>query len=139
MITTSEILGHHRLGEIPADHQRNIAELVRKMCAIRVIWGKPMLITSGYRSMQDHIRIYHHMNFRRLEKGLSKLKVPMASKHLYGQACDVYDPEGKLFEWCKAHEYILQQVGLWCEEKDDEPRVHFQIVPPLSGKRFFAP
>jgi hypothetical protein len=63
----------------------------------------------------------------------------MKSRHLFGQACDVSDPDGKLMDWCIANEKVLEKVGLWCEVRDDKKRVHFQIVPPQSGKRFFNP
>lgn len=89
--------------------------------------------------MQDHLRIYSTLNAKRKKQGLAELKVPMASKHLFGQAADISDPDGSLHEWCGKNEALLVSVGLWCEEKDDQARVHFQIVPPKSGKRFFKP
>lgn len=44
--------------------------------------GQPITITSGYRSLQDHLRIYK-------EKGITdKSKIPMGSYHLKGLAAD---------------------------------------------------
>lgn len=91
-----------------------------------------MIVTSGLRSIEDHKRIYR-------EKGISEDKIPMGSRHLHGQACDISDPDGKLYDWCKANEVFLAEIELWMEIKDSEPRVHFQIVPPKSGNRFFIP
>ena len=92
-----------------------------------------MLVTSGYRSMQDHVRIYK-------EKGiLDKAKIPIKSKHLYGQAADIYDKDGLLYKWCKDNEAILVECELWCEDDPAVPRMHFQCCPPKSGKRWFKP
>jgi len=44
--------------------------------------GQPVTITSGYRSLQDHLRIYK-------QKGITdKSKIPMGSYHLKGLAAD---------------------------------------------------
>jgi uncharacterized protein YcbK (DUF882 family) len=113
--------------------QDNLDILLKKINEIRAAYGKPMKITSGLRTMEDHLRIYAEMGIT------EKSKIPMKSKHLFGQACDVSDPDGKLMDWCIANEKVLEKVGLWCEVRDDKKRVHFQIVPPQSGKRFFNP
>jgi uncharacterized protein YcbK (DUF882 family) len=113
--------------------QDNLDILLKKINEIRAAYGKPMKVTSGLRTMEDHLRIYAEMGIT------EKSKIPMKSKHLFGQACDVSDPDGKLMDWCIANEKVLEKVGLWCEVRDDKKRVHFQIVPPQSGKRFFNP
>ena len=97
-----------------------------------------MIVTSGYRSMQEHKRIYSEIAAK---KGIDffKMKIPLGSKHLSGQAVDISDPDGSLHKFCKNHEWMLEDVGLWCEEKDGEKRVHFQTIAPNSGKRFFYP
>ena len=113
--------------------QDNLEILLKKINEIRAAYGKPMKITSGLRTMEDHLRIYAEMGIT------DKNKIPMKSRHLFGQACDVSDPDGKLMDWCIANEKVLEKVGLWCEVRDDKKRVHFQIVPPQSGKLFFNP
>jgi len=59
------------------------------------------------------------------------------SKHLTGQAVDIAD-DGKLKAWLVARPEILEQAELWCEE-GTHGWVHFQIVPPKSGRRWFLP
>jgi uncharacterized protein YcbK (DUF882 family) len=113
--------------------QDNLDTLLKRINEIRTTYGKPMKVTSGLRTMEDHLRIYAEMGIT------DKNKIPMKSRHLFGEACDVSDPDGKLMDWCIANEKVLEKVGLWCEVRDDKKRVHFQIVPPQSGKRFFNP
>lgn len=139
MITFVEIVGNTPLWQIPLDHQINIEKLLKKMNLIRLHWAKPMIVTSGYRTREDHNRIYEEINRKRAEKKLLPKRIPLASKHLKGQAVDISDSDGSLYRWCMENEALLVQVGLWCEVKDDQARVHFQIVPPLSGRRFFIP
>ena len=129
MITEKELLKGLKLEDLPADHQANIKELLVKINKVREKYGKPMTPTSAYRSMADHLRIY-------AQKGITdKSKIPMKSKHLFGQACDIADADGKLKEWCKKNEDFLLSIGLWCEHYDDTPTwVHFQIVPYGSWK-----
>jgi hypothetical protein len=133
MITWQEILHKYKESEIPAEHLANLKILHQKINEVRKAYGKPMSPTSVYRTMADHLRIYKELGIT------DQAKIPMKSKHLSGQAVDVSDPDGKLMEWCKANIALLEKVEIWCEEKDDKKRVHFQIVPPKSGKRFFLP
>jgi uncharacterized protein YcbK (DUF882 family) len=84
-----------------------------------------MTVTSGLRSKEDQARI---------NPGAPK------SKHLMGQACDISDKNGELKKWIKANVSVLESAGLWCESFDATPSwVHFQVVPPKSGNRFFIP
>ena len=62
------------------------------------------------------------------------------SKHLTGCAADIADPDGKLKAWLKDSNWVLIKAGLWCEAAESTPTwVHFQIVPPASGNRWFLP
>lgn len=138
MISYRELIKGYLISDIPIAHQHSLEDLLIKINQIRVSWNKPMIVTSGYRSMQDHIRIYSQIASQR-GIDFDPCKVPKGSQHLSGNAVDISDPEGSLHRWCKSNEALLVQVGLWCEEKDDQKRVHFQGSPPKSGKRFFYP
>ena len=62
------------------------------------------------------------------------------SKHMVGQAIDIYDPDGSLDRWLIANQKILKDLGLWLEHPDATPTwVHIQTVPPASGNRVFHP
>ena len=85
MITLREIVK----GLIPTDEQSsNLLLLLMKINKVREAYGRQMVVTSGLRSMEDHLRIYR-------EKGITdKSRIPMKSKHLLGQAVDIADPKG---------------------------------------------
>ena len=135
-ISLKELLGKYEFADLPKDHQDNILDLLYKINKIRDTWGKPMTVSSGYRSMDDHLRIYR-------EKGIvDKSKIPMKSKHLSGLAVDISDPSGALATYIQSSSGVrlLDQTGLWCEALSSTPGwVHFQCIPPASGKRFFLP
>lgn len=131
MITKRELnKNNYELDEI---QKKNIEILLHRMNQVRLLYGKPMIITSGVRTIADQIRIYK-------DKGITDVsKIPMKSMHLIGAACDVLDLNGELMKWCKANVHHLESIGLWIEDDVSVPRVHFQIYSPKSGSRFFKP
>lgn len=132
MISMKELMGDHNISDIPINHQHNLEELLLKINKVRALYNKPMTVTSGYRSEQDHLRIYR-------SKGIPDNKIPMGSAHLKGCAVDILDKDGSLFKWCKDNVNHLEEIGLWCEDDQAVPRVHFQTYAPKSGNRFFKP
>lgn len=130
MIYRREILQGH---ECPEEYEDNLLELLIRINKVRDAWGKPMIVSSGLRSREDQIRIY-------AERGvIDPEKIPWHSKHFSCQAVDISDPDRSLMNWCLQNEALLAEIGLWMEVPDGQKRVHFQIVPPFSGKRFFIP
>lgn len=110
----------------------NLKELHMKINKLRKRYGKPLIVTSGLRSIKHHIEIY--------KKEHPGQDPPMGSKHLYGLAVDIRDRKGKLKEWCKNNEDFLVEEGFYMEEFSYTPNwVHFQIRPPKSGNRYFKP
>ena len=138
MITFKELIKNIQLNDIPIAHQQNLQDLLVKINVIRKAYGKPMTVSSGFRSISDHLRIYS-------EKGITdKSKIPMKSKHLEGKACDIADPNQELQKWCLENIALLEEAGLWLESFDYcKNWVHFQSVPYGSWKpgksRFFIP
>jgi uncharacterized protein YcbK (DUF882 family) len=134
MITLKEILKATDFDSLPKEHQDNLLILLERINRIRTEFAKPMTVSSGYRSMAEHLEIYR-------KKGITdQSKIPMKSRHLIGAAIDIYDPNQQLQKWVLDNVKILEEVGLWCEDFSATPNwVHFQIVPPASGKRFFKP
>jgi hypothetical protein len=108
---------------------KNFEILFERMNELRRAWGKPMIVTSGLRSDEKQAEL--------IAQGKSRA---IHSKHLAGAACDIYDPDGELAQWCLANEDVLRRIGLWCEHPDyTKGWVHFQIMAPKSGRRFFIP
>ena len=73
-----------------------------------------------------------------------------SSKHLTGEACDIYDPDRALAQWCLKNTDVLAECGLWmespawCAKWNEKTQqwdywVHLQRIPPKSGKRIYVP
>lgn len=103
----------------------NLAVLLERINRVREAYGIPMIVTSGLRSLEQQMKV--------------NPKAPK-SKHLTGQACDILDQSGKLKAWIMENLALIEEIGFWFEDFEHTPNwVHFQIVPPASGKRFFIP
>lgn len=133
MLAMSELLKGAKLEDQTQEIQDSLKILLERVNNIRIGWGRPMTVTSGLRTMEDHLRIYR-------EKGVTDpAKIPMKSKHLFGQAVDIFDPDLALTKWLKENNsQRLVDTQLWCEEGNAN-WVHFQILPPKSGNRWFLP
>lgn len=131
MITLKELLSGNKISDLSSIQQDNINVLLERINKVRVLWAKPMIVTSGFRSSVKHAEIY-------AKKGIPEDKIPWGSSHLTGSAVDISDPDGELMEWLKANPKILQDACLWCED-ETKGWVHFQIKPPASGNRWFKP
>lgn len=120
--------------EVPPELQENLKILLERVNKLRSLWGKPMIVTSGYRSMLEHLEIYR-------KKGIAPEKVPLHSHHLYCEACDFADEDGSLKAFVKANDYqVLKDCELWMEDGSTTTNwCHVQIVPPKSGQREFMP
>jgi uncharacterized protein YcbK (DUF882 family) len=134
MITMKEILKDVNFDDLSKDIQDNLTKLLPKLNELRTAYGKPLLVTSGLRSMRHHLEIY-------AAKGITdKSKIPMKSNHLFGLACDFSDPDGTLKAWVNNNIPVMESIGLWMEAFSATPTwLHVQIVPPKSGNRFFNP
>ncbi len=131
-ISIKEILGKVDLKTLSEEHQHNLEDLLERINKIRASYGRSMTVTSGYRSLEDHMRIY--------AKKPPGTNIPMKSQHLKGAAVDISDPKKELQAWCLKNEKVLADTKLWCEDFTATPTwVHFQIHPPKSKARFFKP
>lgn len=105
----------------------NLLILLTKINQVRASYGVPMIVTSGLRDQAQQQQL--------IAEGKSNAP---KSHHLTGEAVDVYDPDGKLDIWTRENVALLESLGLWLEERVGS-WVHFQCVPPTSGKRWFLP
>lgn len=122
MITMKELLKDAKFEDQSQEIQDNLVELLVRINKVRAAYGKPMNVTSGFRSMADHLRIY-------AQKGITdQSKIPMQSNHLYGRAVDISDPNGELNGWCKKNQQVLENIGIWLETRQGGWQ-HFQINP----------
>ncbi len=123
MISREELNPHGY--ELTPEQARNFEFLFVAINAVRCAYGKPMIVTSGVRSIADQQRI----NPRQMDDA-----------HTKAAACDVLDVDKSLLLWCMANLGLLGRLGLYLEDRRYTPNwVHFQIYPPKSGKRIFVP
>jgi hypothetical protein len=102
----------------------NLDKLLIALNKFRAFYGKPMVVTSGYRPGK----------YNTAAKGAKN------SSHLTCEACDFADPDGALDLWCTQHLDILEECGLWLESPQNTPGwTHLQIRPITSGNRVFIP
>ena len=105
MLSLSELLKGKALNSLPKEHQDNLAVLLEKINKIRIAYNKLMTVTSGYRSLQEHLDIYKR-------KGITdQNRIPMKSAHLVGLACDIADYDGSLKKWLSQNISILEENG----------------------------
>ena len=130
----------------PLDHPttseiiENLQVLALSMNRIEIAYGRDLSISSGLRSWGEHCAIYERINAARKVKGLTPLKIPKKSKHLIGAAVDIIDPLGLVWRFCMSNIALLEEVGLWLEDRSATPTwVHFQRFPPASRRRIFKP
>lgn len=140
-ITIKDLLPKDVLFEqLDADKQANLRQLQQALTKFFDGYAGPLIVTSGLRSMKHHLQVYADINATRARKGLPSLAVPMASKHLHGQAADLYDPKSLLKKWTMANIKRAEELGLYFEDFAHTANwLHVQIVPPKSRNRFFKP
>lgn len=121
--------------ELTENQQENLKDLAERLTRLELEFRKSpggflFTVTSGFRNISDHYRIYR-------AKGITA--PPMGSKHLTGQAADISDPFGILMAWLKScSEEFLEPFGLYFE-KGIVDWIHAQSAPPISKSRFFLP
>lgn len=128
---------------VAPEHEANLLILLEKVNKIRTAYGKPLLVTSGYRSMEKHLAIYK-------AKGITdQSKIPMKSKHLFGQAVDLVPLDGDIKgfqKWIESNKNLMDEIDVFFEKfKFTKTWVHVQSVQYGSYKykagktRFFIP
>lgn len=121
MITKTEILmGRVKESDLPPEQQIALDKLCTALNVIRSAYGKPMSVSSGYRSPNQNASI----------GGAKK------SYHMTCQACDFVDKDGSLDKWLSEHQDILEKAGLWQEHSDFTPGwAHLDIgIRPMKSR-----
>lgn len=121
MIEREEILKGQKIDE---SLEGNLEKLLTALNRFRAVWGKPMIVTSGYRSPAHNALV-----------GGAK-----RSNHMKCLAADFADPDESLDAFCQTNLKLLEDCGLWLESPmHTKGWCHLQAVPPKSGKRIFIP
>lgn len=120
--------------DLPANLEANLIESLRRWNLFRALYGLPMIVDSGFRTMEDHLRIYR----QKLGTHFDISKVPMNSAHLSAQACDFADADGSLKNWIASNPGVLESCDLYMEDPASTPSwVHLQSR--ATSKRVFIP
>jgi hypothetical protein len=124
-ITRDEVLmGRDKDYPLTQEFEWNLAKLLKAINKIRDIYGKPMIVTSGYRPGP----------YNKSAKG-AKL-----SCHLTCEAVDFKDTDGSFAKWCLQNMKVLVEADVYMEEPaHTKGWVHLQIRPTRSGRRVFLP
>jgi hypothetical protein len=123
VISFNEILHGHNINDVPMTAQINIQELVKRINIVRAEWNTPMIVTSGFRTWQEHASIYYKLG----------KTAPKASSHLSGEAVDIADANGHLYEFLQECPEVLEKADLYCE-LGTRGWCHFQTKPFRSYK-----
>lgn len=130
MITRDEVLkGRDRDYPLTPELEQNLTKLLDAVNKVRKEWGKPLIVTSGYRPG----------HFNKSARGAKR------SAHMTCEAIDFADPNGEFGKWCLANLKLLEEVGLYMEsplythEPPAKRWIHLQIRRPASGNRVFIP
>lgn len=120
---TEFLMGRIAPEELTPEQMGNMNTIVPAANQLLDAFGEYRACNSGYRSSADQDRI---------NPGAPH------SKHLICAAIDLNDPDGKLNQFCKDNESLLESLGLWCEVRQGGWQ-HCQCIPPISGHRWFIP
>lgn len=125
LISRDEILmGRDKDFPLTPQFEINLEKLLIAVNALRLIYGKPMIVTSGYRP--------GHYN--------NSAKGAKLSCHLTCEAADFKDTDGSFAKWCLINVKELVKLGLYMEEpKFTKGWVHLQVRPTASGRIVFLP
>lgn len=123
LITREEVLmGRDKEYPLSEAQAVNLSKLLKALNKFRNTYGKPMVVTSGYRPGSYNTRAGGAPN----------------SAHLSCEACDFADTDGTLDQYCLDNQQVLIDCGLWQEHPDSTPGwIHIDTRPRKN--RVFRP
>jgi hypothetical protein len=104
------------------EQEQNLERLLEALNKLRKAYGKPMVVSSGYRPPG-------------INKAVGGAK---RSAHMSCEACDFRDVDGALDQWCLDNLDVLAECGLYLESPQHTPGwSHLQIRK--TKNRVFIP
>lgn len=131
MITLKDLLmGRIEYKDLPPDQQRNAMTVIERINRFFEDYkgSLKLKVNDGYRRAIDAPK-----------NGAAQ------SKHYLCAAIDIDDDDaGTVWQYVWANRKRLKDIGLWLESPnwthcDGMSWLHFQVVPPNSGRRFYVP
>lgn len=109
--------------QLELDQYQNLIKLILKVNTLFKDFDGELKVTSGIRSLKDQERV---------DPNHPK------SAHLTGQAVDILDTDGKIWEYVKKNIITMNTLELYAENKaPNDPHVHLQTRRPKSGNTIF--
>lgn len=106
LVSRDEVLmGRDAQYPLTPELESYLAVLLTAINKLRLDWGKPMIVSSGYRPGPYNV----------------KAGGATHSPHLTCEAVDISDPDGSLDAWCVANQDKLEAYGLWLEAPASTP------------------
>lgn len=123
MITRDEVLmGRDKEFPLNIILESNLQKLLTALNKFKAIYGKPMVVSSGYRPGK----------YNKLAGGAEN------SNHMFCMACDFVDIDSSLDTFCVANKDVLKACGLYLEHpKWTKNWCHLDISP--RKKHIFIP
>lgn len=116
------LMSRIKLEDLPATSLANLNTLIPKVNILLEKFGEYRSVVSGFRTPE-------------INKTVGGGK---KSCHLTCEAVDLLDKDGKLYKWCKDNVEVLEELGLYVEDKSYTPTwVHLQTR--VTKRRFFIP
>lgn len=118
-------MGRDKQFPLSTQLEDNLEVLLFALNKLRIKYGKPMFVSSGYRPPE----------INGATPGASR-----NSLHQVCLACDFRDSNKELAKWCLENLNVLAECGLWLENPAHTPNwVHVQAKAPRSSNRVFNP
>jgi hypothetical protein len=117
------LMGRAKIPDLTETQLANMNTLIPKVNMFLEAFGSYRKVNSGYRTPAIN--------------AATPGAAPQ-SKHMICAAVDLEDADAKLHAFARANQLLLEDLGLWCEERQGG-WLHLQCLPPRSGKRWFKP
>lgn len=117
------LMGRIKIENMSPEWVGNMNTLIPKINDLLEKFGEYRKCNSGFRTQDDQMRI--------------NPKAPN-SNHCIAAAIDLFDANGELHTFLKLNPKVLEDLDLFCEERQGSWQ-HLQIIRPKSGHRWFNP
>lgn len=108
---------------VTQEQERNLIELCRRVSLLEELMEREFTVNSGFRTAMDQLRI--------------NVRAPK-SAHLSGQAVDLSDKDGSIYDFLINNPDMLIKLDFYVEQKTYSPQwIHLQTRPTVN--RFFKP
>ncbi len=122
---TEYLMGRAKMEDLSDEQVRNLNTLIPKINDLLEAYGKPVTMSSGYRTAEDQARINPKVKH---------------SNHMLCAAIDIFDPDKSFTYWVLQHMQKVVDLDLYLEDPSHcRNWLHIQHLAPPSKYRIFIP